>query len=337
MHGREPDRPAGWASTRPTIHDVALLSGVSKSTVSNVIRGAGRVSSATRLRVLESVDALGYRPNALARSLVRRRANTIGVVVGDLANTFYAELVQLLERRASRESYTVMLCSTDGRFELEAARIGALLEREVSGVVLLQYGGDPATLDPLLAAHVPVVVVSCWEERTDCVAVDDRAGMALAVEHLHLLGHRRVAYVTGPLVEEATHRARYAGYEQAMLGHGLVPFLAPWPAGPALEEVDATAFVAANDLLAIRLMAALEAAGHRVPGDVSVVGFDGIELGAHSRIALTTVAQPRAELIDRGLDLLASRIAAPDGGGPPRHVRLAPTLVARRSTSAPPA
>ena len=337
MDGREPDRPRGWASTRPTIHDVALLSGVSKSTVSNVIRGAGRVSALTRVRVLESVDALGYRPNGLARSLVRRRANTIGVVVGDLANTFYAELVKLLEQRASRESYTVMLCNTDGRFELEAARIGALLEREVSGVVLLQYSGDPATLDPLLAAHVPVVVVSCWEERTDCVAVDDRAGMALAVEHLRLLGHRRVSYVTGPLVEEATHRARYAGYEQAMRRHGLEPRLVPWPAGhePLLREGEPTAFVAANDLMAIRLMAALEAAGLHVPEDVSVVGFDGIELGAHSRIALTTVAQPRGELIDRGLDLLTSRIAASAGGGPPRHVRLPPTLVARRSSAAP--
>src|SRR3954470_9974747 len=101
--------PPRWASQRPTIVDVANLSGGSKSTVSNVIRSSGRVSEATRRRVYDSIEALGYRPNALARDLVRRRANTIGVVVGDLANTFYAELVKLMELEASESSYTTMV------------------------------------------------------------------------------------------------------------------------------------------------------------------------------------------------------------------------------------
>ena len=100
--------PERWASGRPTIVDVAALSGVSKSTVSNVLRDAGRVSGDTRTRVLEAIDALGYRPNSLARDLVRRRSQTIGVVLGDLANTFYAELVKLLERRISEAAYTTI-------------------------------------------------------------------------------------------------------------------------------------------------------------------------------------------------------------------------------------
>jgi DNA-binding LacI/PurR family transcriptional regulator len=324
--------PERWASGRPTIVDVAALSGVSKSTVSNVLRGAGRMSADTRGRVLEAIDALGYRPNSLARDLVRRRSQTIGVVLGDLANTFYAELVKLLERRISEAAYTTIVCNTDGRSELERARVEMLLERAVSGVVMLQFSGDDAVLDELAAAGVPVVVVSCWEERADCVAVDDRAGMAAAVEHLVALGHERIAHVSSHLVEDSTRAARAAGYEEAMRAHGLARLLLDadaWAGPPA----GVTAFAAANDLIAVQLIDALESAELRVPGDVSVVGFDGTDLGAHPRIGLTTVAQPRGELIARGLELLRERLAG--GNGAPRGVRLHGELVVRASTGAP--
>ena len=309
--------------------DVANLSGVSKSTVSNVLRGAGRVSEATRARVLESIEALGYRPNSLARDLVRRRSNTIGVVLGDLANTFYADLVKLLELQISEAAYTTIVCNTDGRLERERARVEMLLERAVSGVVMLQFGGDGSVLDELALARVPVVVISCWDERADCVAVDDRAGMAAAVEHLHGLGHRRIAHVTSHLVEDSTRTARYAGYERAMRSHGLGPVLLDADAWTGAEGL--TAFAAANDVIAIALIDRLEAAGLRVPADVSVVGFDGTDLGAHSRIALTTVAQPRGRLIAEGVTLLLERM---QGGGAARHVRLEPELVVRSSTAA---
>jgi LacI family transcriptional regulator len=323
--------PERWASQRPTIIDVAALSGVSKSTVSNVLRGAGRVSDSTRGRVLEAIDALGYRPNSLARDLVRRRSSTIGVVLGDLANTFYAELVKLLELRISEASYTTIVCNTDGRAELERARVEMLLERAVSGVVMLQFSGDGVVLDELRAAGVPAVVVSCWDERTDCVAVDDASGMAAAVEHLHGLGHRRIAHVSSHLVEESTRAARYAGYEAAMRRHGLQAAALDFDAWPGAEEF--TAFAAANDLIAVELIDALESAGTRVPADVSVVGFDGTDLGAHPRIGLTTVAQPRGELIAHGLELLSARLRGHDG--PPRGVRLAGELVVRTTTGAP--
>jgi DNA-binding LacI/PurR family transcriptional regulator len=330
--------------------DVAAVSGVSKSTVSNVLRSSGRVSEETRRRVLDSMQALGYRPNSLARDLVRRRANAIGVLVGDLANTFYAELVKLLEVQASEAAYTTIVCNTDGRADLEHSRAGALIERAVSGVAMLQYTGAPAVLDELRGARVPVVVVSCWDERADCVAVDDAAGSATAVEHLHALGHRHIAHVTGRLVEEATRAARYAGYERTMAGHGLTPRRMDADAIGArtaasrrelrslVEGPDGlTAFTAGNDVMAVGLIDALEDAGLRVPADVSVVGFDGIELGGWSRIGLTTVAQPRAELVARGLDLLVSRMDGAEPEPERRHVRLPAELVVRRSTAPPPA
>ncbi len=331
--------PERWASQRPTIVDVANLSGVSKSTVSNVLRGAGRVSDGTRARVLESIEALGYRPNSLARDLVRRRSNTVGVVLGDLANTFYADLVKLLELQISEAAYTTIVCNTDGRSELERARVEMLLERAVSGVVMLQFSGDRTVLDELAVARVPVVVISCWDERADCVAVDDHTGMAAAVEHLYGLGHRRIAHVSSHLVEDSTRAARYAGYEHAMRGHGLAPRLLDADVRDGLraavtDREAPTAFAAANDLIAVQLIDLLEPLGVRVPDDVSVVGFDGTDLGAHSRIGLTTVAQPRAQLIAEGLRLLLDRMR----GGlsePPRHVRLTGELVVRASTGAP--
>jgi DNA-binding LacI/PurR family transcriptional regulator len=327
-----------WASQRPTIVDVANLSGVSKSTVSNVVRNSGRVSERTRERVLESIDILGYRPNALARDLVRRRASTIGVLVGDLANTFYAEMVKLMEVQASGVGYTTMICNTDGDLALERARVETLLERAVRGVVLLQFSGERSVLDELRAAQVPVVVVSCWDDRADCVAVDDEAGMRLAVEHLYELGHRRIAHVTGRLLEDTTRAARFAGYQSAMRDHGLSALKVD--ADDSAHELvtgsdPVTAFVTGNDVMAVRLVDALEAAGVRVPAEVSVVGFDGIALGAHSRIALTTVSQPRDELTTRGLGLLLERIQSPSGTAPPRLVTLPPTLVVRGSTAPP--
>jgi DNA-binding LacI/PurR family transcriptional regulator len=337
----------GWASQRPTIIDVANLSGVSKSTVSNVIRDKGHVAETTRARVLEAIDALGYRPNALARDLVRRHANTIGVLVGDLGNTFYAELVKLIELQASEAGYTTIVSNTDGDLALERARVETLLERPVRGVVLLQFSGDRAVLEELQAAHVPVVVVSCADERADCVAVDDSAGMALAVEHLYSVGHRSIAHVTGTLIEDATRAARFNGFKRAMASRRLQPRLlsADWEGerSEAKRELRAlvtggpclTAFAAANDVMAIRLIDVLEAAGVRVPEDVSVTGFDGIELGAHVRIGLTTVAQPRAELTSQGFELLLDRISGKVGTGQVRRVRLDPELLVRGSTAPP--
>jgi LacI family transcriptional regulator len=313
-----------------------------------VIRRSGRVSAATRQRVLDSIEALGYRPNSLARDLVRRRANTIGVLVGDLANTFYAELAKLFEVRASDAEYTMIVCNTDGDPGLELGRVETLLERGVSGVVMLQFSGHGPVLDQLSAARVPVVVVSCWEERTDCVAVDDHAGMAAAVEHLYDLGHRRIAHVTGPLLEESTRASRYAGFERAMRAHGLEPQrldAATWEGGDPgaarqLRELvrqpgGITAFAAGNDIMAVRLIDALEGEGLLVPRDVSVVGFDGIELAGYARIGLTTVSQPRSALAAHGLALLTERMRPQPVVGPPRHVQIAPQLVVRHSTAPP--
>ncbi|MEN3284071.1 MAG: LacI family transcriptional regulator [Solirubrobacteraceae bacterium] len=335
---------------RPTILDVAALSRVSKSTVSNVLRGTGTVSPTTRDRVLAAISALGYRPNVLARNLVQQRTHTLGVVVGDLANTFYAELVKLLEREASDRAYTTIVCNTDGHAEREAARIESLLEHRVGGILLLQFSGDRSIVSQLVVEQVPLVVVSCWDERLDCVAVDDRAGMALAVDHLADLGHQRIGYISGWVVERETDVARHDGYERAMLRRGLTvdaDHAVWWDEGEAQRAATdeavrrvlgapqpPTAFVASNDYNAIRLLDALERLGARVPQDISVVGFDGIELAGLTRIGLTTVAQPREQMAAVAVGALVEWIEE-TGEIERLQVRLDPELIVRTSTAPP--
>jgi DNA-binding LacI/PurR family transcriptional regulator len=336
------------AFRRPTINDVARLSGVSKSTVSNVMRGTGSVSAATRGRVVEAVASLGYRPNATARNLVMQRTNLIGVVVGDLANAFDAELVKRIEQQASAAGYTTLVCNTGGHAERESSRIEALLEQRVDGIALLDFTGDRAVLSQLLGERVPVAMVSCWSEYADCVAVDDMVGVGLAVAHLVELGHRRIAHVVDPLMEATTRRARVEAFERAMLRNGVQP-RSEWTVacdpsehggGDAgvlalLGGDDApTAIVAANDYTAIRLIQLLEEAGHAVPGDVSLVGIDGIDIAGLSRIALTTVAQPKDELASQAVALLLARIESGHDAPPQQH-RLRPALVVRQSTAPP--
>jgi DNA-binding LacI/PurR family transcriptional regulator len=339
----EEPEPAGRTTTvtfdvgtspfkRPTIHDVAAMSGVSKSTVSNVMRETGTVSASTRTRVLDAVAKLGYRPNATARNLLQRRTNLIGVVVGDVANAFDAELATLV-------------CNTGGDPRLEALRIEALLEQRVDGIALLDFTGDRTVLSQLLAERVPVVMVSCWSEYADCVAVDDTVGIDLAVRHLVQLGHERIAHVVDPLMEATTRQARVQSFERALLRSRLTPRSAwtvvydPDDAESEIVPVASaddgpTAIVAANDYTAIRLLELLERNGLAVPGDISVVGFDGIAIAGLARIGLTTVVQPRDILARTGVELLEARIAS-GYEAPPQQHRLTPTLTIRTSTAPP--
>jgi LacI family transcriptional regulator len=335
----------------PTILDVAEIAGVSKSTVSNVVRGADNVSLELRRRVLEAIAQIGYRPNVVARNLVRRRTSTVGVVVGDLANPFYSELAKLVELRASDAGYATMICNTDGRAASEEARIESLFEQRVAGLMMLQFSGDRSIVGEVLAHGVPLVVVSCWEERTDCVAVDDCEAAALGVRHLVELGHRRIAYLSSGLVEDSTDRARCAGYRNALAAAGLAAdglalrwerpgYLRSDPGfRAALTRVlsrpePPTAFFASNDLVAIDLIETLEELGHRVPADVSVVGFDDIAIAGLARVSLTTVAQPRGELARLGTELLIRRVEGAEDL-PVEQVKLAATLVVRGSTAEP--
>jgi LacI family transcriptional regulator len=332
---------------RPTIVDVASLSGVSKATVSNVVRGKSSVSPATRSRVLAAIETLGYRPNASARSLVRQRTDVLGLIAGNLGNAFEAELLERIEQVASERKFTTLVCTTSRNPDDEATKVGTLLEHRVAGIAMLQFSGDRELMAQLVTEHVPVVMASCWDDYADCVAVDDAAGLELAVGHLAELGHRRIAYLTDERVESTTRRIRLEGFHRALLRHGL-EFHPDWVihgnGGQGGDQPDnfakfcerhglPEAVVATNDNIAITLIEQLESRGWRVPDDVSVVGFDGSRVAALHRIGLTTIAQPVEQLAHFSVELLLDRVA---GENPPerRHVRLEPKLIVRTSTSA---
>jgi LacI family transcriptional regulator len=332
----------------PTILDVALQAGVSKSTVSNVVRGFPGVSESTRRRVRAAIDQLGYRPNVLARQLVQQRTNILGVVVGDLANSFFAEMAKLVERHAAARGYTAMFCNTEGDSRSEVAGVETLLEYRVAGIVFLTFSGDSRTMRETLQHQVPVVFVGCNEEWGDVVSVDDVRGAKLGTRHLVDGGHRRMAFVSIPELEDRSDVSRRQGYGEALDEAGLGPVVRiSWspPSDHALVDgidrdlVDVfkgpariTAVFASNDVAAIALQEFADRVDLRVPGDLSIVGFDDVPMAGLARIALTTVAQPRDELARLGIATIADRIER-KLKGPARTTLVGVSLVTRRSTA----
>jgi LacI family transcriptional regulator len=333
---------------RPTIFDVAAEAGVSKSTVSNVVRGVEEVSVGTRTRVLEAIERLNYKPNTIARQFVQQRTTILGVLLGDLSNPYYAQMAQVVERAAFSFGYTTMFCNIEGAEEIAVAGVEALLAHRVAGIVFLAFVARRSQVDDALqGAGVPIVFLGLSEQWGDSVGPQDTSGGRIATEHLLELGHRRIAYVRTPLVERSGDRARYAGYRAAMLRAGAQPLPAfAWVPGAETVRVDRhtvalemaiggaqapTALFASNDIGAIALIEACETAGMRVPDAVSVVGFDDIAIAGLHRLSLTTVAQPMHFQAERAVSLLLERIENP--GIAPRHVRVPVELRVRESTA----
>ena len=321
-----------------TIVDVAQAAGVSKSTVSNVIRGAEPVSDATRRRVQAVIERLNYKPNGIARQFVKRRTTMVGVLVGDLGNPYHAHLAQAVERALFRRERTAMFCNVDGDEDLAVAGVEALLEQRVAGFVLMgQVERAAQVASTLRASETPVVTIGLRQGWTDSVGPRDREGGRLAAAHLLALGHRRIAYVRTSSAEAGGDRARHAGYLAALRASGVEPLPSiVWEPASAIAEAmrgagAPTAVLVWNDHGAVALIDACEGAGIPVPGALSVVGFDDIDLARLSRISLTTVAQPLDLQAEKAVTMLLDRIDA-DPTVRPRHVSVPVELRVRTST-----
>jgi len=330
----------------PTILDVAKHAGVSKSTVSNVIRSAPNITPKTLLKVTKAIKELGYRPNILARQMVHQRTAILGVVVGDLANPFYAEMAKLIERFAAGHGYRVMFCNTQGKEAIEVAGLEGMVEQRVAGIIFLAYSGSSSRPQALLEGRVPSVFVTCSADWGDVICADDERGAQLATEHLLALGHRRIAYCADPIVEDATDRAREEGYRRTMERAGLTPVVYHWKSAEArlLREAPVadvltgpnrpTAFVSSNDLGAIDLLDCADHLEIPVPRRLSVVGFDNVLLAGLARINLTTIAPPKEMLARLSVDTLVGRIEGELIGDPVRHT-VSCRLIVRGSTGSP--
>lgn len=328
---------------------MAREAGVSKSLVSLAVRGDHGVSADSRARILEVAARLGYRSNTWARSLARGRSQLIGVLLNDLHSGYHTDIVHGIEDAAAERGLGVVLSHGRRDGELLARRLEALCELGADGMIVVsgQIGTDALTRT---AAERPVVVVGRPEDVPAVVAQvsnDDRLGARLAVQHLAALGHRRIAHLRASTRRASADRAD--SYEQTMRELGLddavhtfaiadLPtFISEVAAGGAGA---ATAVFAANDRLAAAVVGAAIDAGLRVPEQLSVVGYDNTDLARALRPALTSVDQPRLELGQRAMELLAERLASAAASDPasattdtaPRVV-IAPELVVRRSTA----
>ncbi|MFG1642023.1 LacI family DNA-binding transcriptional regulator [Amycolatopsis sp. NPDC049252] len=328
---------------RPTMEDVAARAGVSRALVSLVMRNSPKVSDTRRAAVLRAAEELGYQPHLMARSLASRTSTVLGVMVNDLRNAFFADIVEELDTAAQAAGFDLIL-NTGGRSPTrEWNALHTLLSFRPAGIVLLSPV-VPASAIQVAAKQCPVVLVSrtARSSTVDTVNDDGEAGSALAVDHLVGLGHRRIAHLDGGGAAGAAQRRR--GFESAMRGHGLEPIVVRSEhtdvgGENAVRELLATysrpdlptGLVSGNDFNAVGAISALEEAGLRVPEDVSVVGYDNTSLAALRHLSLTTIDQSRKDMARLAFEALIERVRG-ERTEPVRHL-LHPSLVVRSTTA----
>jgi DNA-binding LacI/PurR family transcriptional regulator len=330
-----------------TLDDVARHVGVTSATVSNVITGKGSVSEKTRARVFAAIEELGYQPNLVARGLARRKTFTLALVLLTIANPFYAEIAEEIERVARQHGYQLLLCNTHKDTTIGREHLKGLSSRWVDG--LLVMGGSLSLPDMIAATRrgqhgQPLVLCVPSENEQNAalsvVDIDFHYAGELAAQHLLQLGHQRTAVI----VEAPSHTLRLEGYRQALAASG-VTLLAEYVqygdstmqsgyrAAEALLAlpVRPTAIFATNDLMALGAVEAALDHGLRVPDDLSVIGLDDIMLGAHVHPPLTTIAIPKQELARQAVELLLRYIDSAEIE--PVALTVRPHLVVRHSTA----
>lgn len=334
--------------TTSSIKEVAHRAGVSVGTVSNVLNHPERVAESTRTRVLEAVALLGFVRNDSARSLRSGVANTVGLIVLDVANPFFTDVARGVEDACNETGSVVILCNSDDSGAKQERYLRVLQEQRVRGVLVTPARDAELPVAELRARGLAVVLLDRADDRADLcsVAVDDVVGGRLAAEHLVAEGHREFAFVTGPLgIRQCEDRRR--GMRAALRDAGLrlgtsirdvvVPAMNARSGAEAAGQLLAagrlpSAVFCANDLLAMGLMRELLRAGVRIPRDVAVVGYDDIEFAAASAVALTSVRQPTYRLGRTAAELLFEESEQPRSHTH-RQVVFRPELVVRESTT----
>jgi LacI family transcriptional regulator len=325
-----------------TIEDVAALAGVSRQTVSRVLNNKDIVAEATRQRVLSAVEELGYRPSKVARAMVTHRTETVGLVVGDIANPFFPEVARGVVDMAQTRGYNVFLCNSDGNVEQEARILHSMAEHAVDGIIIYPGFGGGDNLRAF-AEFVPLVAVNCFFDYPGAsrVMVDTRRGAKLAVNYLIDKGHTAIGMLAGQAPSLNLMR-RVRGYRDALMAHGL-PVVTEWilPGSPVVargvesaqqlltQYPQITAIFAYNDLLAVGAMRACQELGRRVPDDCAIVGFDDIPLAAMLAPPLTTVGVDKYELGQRAMNRLLDMLDSPGATFPPVYLDV--ELVIRES------
>ncbi|TDE89514.1 LacI family transcriptional regulator [Occultella glacieicola] len=342
--GAEARRPA-----KPTINDVAARAGVSKATVSkflNVSLGYS-VAPKTRARIEDAIRELDYHPSPIARSLTSGSSMTIGLVIADIMNPFFPDLVASLQSVVETRGYNLILGSSgrDGDREVEIIR--SLIQRRVDGLILASVQGGSAELEFIEELGVPTVLASrdLPELLWDTVVIDNVQGAEIAVKHLRDLGHTRIGYVASNQSVKPFHD-RLRGFEAATAD---LPDAVSVTVGSMMEDgrlgthellartPRPTALHYANDVMALGGLVACAELALSVPWDVSIIGHDNISAGSLPGIGLTTVDSAAAWVGERAGELLLHRIGGPAAHGGPPQLVVRPAKLILRSSTAPPA
>jgi LacI family transcriptional regulator len=327
----------------PTMRDVAARAGVATATVSNVLSGRRQVRPELRERVTAAIAATGYRPNQLASSLRRMRTDTVGIVVPDLTNPFFAALVHRLEDLAAEDGYQILLVGSNEDEAREEGRLQTLLSRQIDGLIMAPARDETAALSANRARLPPTVLMDrgFGHADFDTVTADNTDAAARGSAHLIALGHRDIAFVvTSPALDNM--RERIDGYQAALAAAGLGDRARILAGGFTIEGCRSvieqellrgeppTAVFAANYVATLGAMKAIRALDLDFPGEVSLLGFDDTDWMTVLRPYLSVVAQPVLAMADAAWALLRERLA--DRHGPRRHLRLPCTLAVREST-----
>lgn len=328
-----------------TIKDIAKAAGVSHTTVSRALKGNPAISAKTTERIQELAQQMGYIPSAVAQSLLSRQTWTIGMVITTIADPFVVRVVEGVEKVAQAANYSVFLATSHNNPDQEMAVVETLHRRRVDAIIVTSSRVGSLYSSQLDQIQVPIVLINNQEEGAylRSVAADDRQGAQLAVEHLISLGHRHIGYL-GVTDRPKSNRRRLAGYQAALTAAAITldPRLMVHPHAKtdfergqaSLEqflEAQVTAIFCYNDAVAVGLLAACRDQGIVVPDQLSVVGFDDIEMARYVTPALTTIVQPRLALGQRAMEMTLNLLDGQDV----QDQLLACELVTRESTGKP--
>lgn len=328
-----------------TLRDIAIKAGTDISTVSRALNESPRVKDATRNFIKSIAQEMGYMPDEIARGLAGKKTNTIGIIVPEIINTFYAEIIDSIEEKLVQEGYSIILGKSNFDKDKEDSYIELFIRKRVDGIIISSHA-CPCNLLDQVRKKMPIVLVDTYEYDMDFdrINVDNMYGAKLAVEHLLQLGHKRIGFIS----DNITTAGRLEGYREALSAYGL-------PVEDSLMQYGETRFedggyrrmqtllrlkepptavFCVNDSIAIGAMRAVSDEGLKVPLDISVIGFDDIRVSAFLNTPLTTVRQPKGEIGNMAASMILQKLKG-NKSSFVQHITLKPELVVRKTTAAP--
>lgn len=330
---------------KTTVRDIANKAGVSQSTVSKVLNNYPNIRDSTRKKVMQAIEELGFVPDQIARSMVKKMTGTIGLIVGDIANPFFSETSKTIITKARQSGLDVIISDTDYDNVVMQKALSAMMARRVDGILVASVEREDPNIDRLVEDNFPVILYNrkTDNEKTNYVVSNNECGSKLAVEHLIELGHSKICFLSGSYKYSTFHQ-RYEGYRKTLEKHN-IPYrkefvyaqnnpengLARYIREVMEQEDRPTAFFAATDQLAIQTMNLVSKMGYSVPGDISVVGFDDIEISSNPFIGLTTVSQNNQLMALTALEKLMALING-EKNEKPIQIVLESKLIIRKTT-----